>query len=251
LILNIAAYQFVEIADPAALRDRLLARGAALALKGTVLVAGEGINVFLAGEAEPVRVFLAELTADPRFADMAVKFSESETVPFQRLRVKLKREIITFRNFQLLPGRERAPAVAPKQLAQWLEQGRDDAGREIVLLDTRNDQEIAHGTFVDALTLPIAKFTELPQALEAHRESVRGKTVVSFCTGGIRCEKAALWMQDAGYENVLQLEGGILGYFEQVGGAHYRGGCFVFDERIALAPDLKPTASGAMTEAPA
>ena len=251
MILNIAAYQFVEIADPAALRDRLLARGAALALKGTVLVAGEGINVFLAGEAEPVRVFLAELTADPRFADMAVKFSESETVPFQRLRVKLKREIITFRNFQLLPGRERAPAVAPKQLAQWLEQGRDDAGREIVLLDTRNDQEIAHGTFVDALTLPIAKFTELPQALEAHRESVRGKTVVSFCTGGIRCEKAALWMQDAGYENVLQLEGGILGYFEQVGGAHYRGGCFVFDERIALAPDLKPMTSGAMTEAPA
>jgi UPF0176 protein len=98
------------------------------------------------------------------------------------------------------------------------------------------------------LTLPIAKFTELPEALEAHREALQGKTIVSFCTGGIRCEKAALWMQNAGYENVLQLGGGILGYFEQVGAAHYQGGCFVFDERVALAADLKPVSSGAMTE---
>jgi len=251
LILNIAAYHFVEITDPAALRDRLLARCAALALKGTVLVAGEGINLFLAGSAEHVDAFLSELKADPRFAAMAVKFSESEAVPFRRLRVKLKREIITFRKSQLLPVHERAPAVTPKQLAQWLERGQDDAGRDIVLLDTRNDQEVVHGSFVDALTLPIGKFTDLPDALEAHRESMRGRTVVSFCTGGIRCEKAALWMRDAGYDNVLQLEGGILGYFEQVGAAHYQGGCFVFDERVALAPDLKPMVRDAMTEAAA
>ena len=248
MILNIAAYHFVEIAEPSALREQLHARCEALALKGTVLVAGEGVNLFLAGEAQGIRAFLAEFRSDPRFAAIAVKYSESETVPFRRLRVKLKKEIITFRKFDLLPGRERAPSVAPKNLARWLDRGRDDAGREIVLLDTRNDQETAHGSFANALTLPIAKFTELPEALEAHRDALAGKTVVSFCTGGIRCEKAALWMQNAGYENVLQLEGGILGYFENVGAAHYEGGCFVFDERVALGADLKPAQGGAMSE---
>jgi UPF0176 protein len=246
---NIAAYHFVEIADPAALRDQLQARCQALALKGTVLVAGEGINLFLAGETGDIRAFLVELRGDPRFAAIKVKSSESDTVPFRRLRVRLKKEIITFRQFDLLPGRERAPSVAPTQLAQWLDRGRDDAGREVVLLDTRNHQEIAHGSFANALTLPIGKFTELPEALESHRDALAGKTIVSFCTGGIRCEKAALWMHNAGYENVLQLEGGILGYFEQVGAAHYRGGCFVFDERVALAADLKPVPIGAMTDA--
>ena len=249
MILNIAAYHFVEIADPQALRERLRARCEALALKGTVLVAGEGINLFLAGEDAAVHAFVDELRSDGRFATIAVKFSESAAIPFQRLRVKLKKEIITFRKFDLLPGRERAPSVDPKQLERWLELGRDDAGREIVLLDTRNHQEVALGSFENALTLPIAKFTELPEALEPHRDALKEKTIISFCTGGIRCEKAALWMQNAGYENVLQLEGGILGYFEQVGAAHYRGGCFVFDERVALDADLKPLASGAMTEA--
>jgi UPF0176 protein len=249
LILNIAAYHFVEIADPPALREQLRARCEALGLLGTVLVASEGVNLFLAGHGKDIHAFLAELDADHRFATMAVKFSDSECVPFRRLRVKLKKEIITFRKSDLAPSRERAPVVPPKQLARWLDRGCDDAGRDIVLLDTRNDQEVAHGSFVNALTLPIAKFTELPEALETHRETLLGKTIISFCTGGIRCEKAALWMLDAGYENVLQLEGGILGYFEQVGAAHYQGGCFVFDERVALAPDLKPVAVGAMTEA--
>jgi len=249
VILNIAAYHFADIADPSALREHLHARCEALALKGTVLVAGEGVNLFLAGEAQDIQTYLAEFRSDPRFADIAVKFSESDSVPFRRLRVKLKKEIITFRKFDLLPGRERAPSVGPKRLAHWLDRGRDDAGREIVLLDTRNDQEVAHGSFANALTLPIRKFTELPEALEAHRDALAGKTIVSFCTGGIRCEKAALWMQNAGFENVLQLEGGILGYFENVGAAHYEGGCFVFDERAALGADLKPVSNGAMTNA--
>jgi UPF0176 protein len=243
LFLNIAAYHFVEIADPQALRDRVRARCEALALKGTVLVAGEGINLFLAGDTDAVSAFLDELRADERFAAIAVKFSRSDAIPFQRLRVKLKKEIITFRKFDLQPGKERAPAVAPARLAKWLEQGRDDSGREVVLLDTRNDQEVMHGSFTNALTLPIAKFTELPEALEPHRDAFREKTIVSFCTGGIRCEKAALWMQNSGFENVLQLEGGILGYFEQVGAAHYEGGCFVFDERVALDADLRPVAA--------
>ena len=242
-MLNIAAYRFVDIADPAALRDRVAERCAAHALKGTVLVAPEGINLFLAGEELAVEGFLEELQADARFYGLEVKRSHSANVPFRRLRVKLKREIITFRAPQLRPARQTAPRVAPQALARWLRQGHDDAGRQLVLLDTRNRQEAALGTFRDALTLPIASFCELPQALEPHREALADKTVVSFCTGGIRCEKAAQWMLDAGYANVLQLDGGILGYFEQVGGDGYAGDCFVFDEREALDAGLRPTTS--------
>jgi UPF0176 protein len=115
----------------------------------------------------------------------------------------------------------------------------------LVLLDTRNREEFGYGTFDGALTLPIDSFTELPEALAPHREALRDATVVSFCTGGIRCEKAALWLRHDGMDNLLQLDGGILGYFEQVGGAGYDGRCFVFDERVALDPQLRPLADGA------
>ena len=114
-----------------------------------------------------------------------------------------------------------------------------------MLLDTRNQQEVAYGTFHNALTLPIDKFTDLPAALAPHREGLRDATIVSFCTGGIRCEKAALWLQQEGWDNLLQLDDGILGYFEQVGGAGYDGGCFVFDQRISLDPALRPLQEGA------
>ena len=239
-ILNIAAYRFVAIDDPAAVVLHLRGMCESLALKGTVLVAPEGINLFLAGEPGHIHRFLDELWQDRRFAGLQVKYSESDAVPFKRMRVKLKREIITFRDPSLAPAAGRAPALSPETLRDWLRAGHDDAGRELVLLDTRNREEVAMGTFVNALALPIDTFTGLPDALEAQRENLRGKTIVSFCTGGIRCEKAALWMQDAGYQNVLQLEGGILGYFESVGGEHYAGDCFVFDERVALDPRLQP-----------
>ncbi len=239
-ILNIAAYRFVRIDEPALVVARVRELCEALELKGTVLVAPEGTNLFLAGAHASIHEFLARFGEDARFAGMEVKFSGSDAIPFRRLRVKLKREIITFRMDELAPGEGRAKSLTPARLRDWLRQGRDDEGRELVLLDTRNRQEVAFGTFEGALTLPIDRFTELPQALEFHRGQLRGKTVVSFCTGGIRCEKAALWMDQAGYENVLQLEGGILGYFEQVGAEAYSGRCFVFDERVALDPRLQP-----------
>src|SRR5690606_127190 len=116
------------------------------------------------------------------------------------------------------------------------------------MLDTRNVQEIEYGTFKDALTLPITRFTDLPEALQPHREALAGATVVSFCTGGIRCEKAALWMRQDGMDNVLQLDGGILGWFERVGGQGYEGRCFVFDERVALDPELRPMVDGEAEE---
>lgn len=242
MVLNLAAYHFVALDDPDALAARLHQRCLEAGLRGSALIAPEGINLFLAGADGPLRAVVDWLRGDPclGLADMAVKWSHSASVPFRRLRVKRKREIISFRKDGLDPAQQRAPVVDPLTLRRWLEQGCDDAGREVVLLDTRNTQETAYGTFEQALTLPITRFTELPQALEAHRSALADKTVVSFCTGGIRCEKATLWMREAGYASVVQLDGGILGYFEQVGGYGYRDRCFVFDERVALDPGLLP-----------
>ncbi len=180
------------------------------------------------------------MRSDERFADIVVKESRSRTQPFARLKVKLKKEVIAFRRDNASPLGGRAPTVSPEALARWIEQGQDDSGRRLVLLDTRNREEVDHGTFAGALTLPIDNFTDLPEALTPHRTALADAVVVSFCTGGIRCEKAALWMQAEGMDNVLQLDGGILGYFERVGGYGYDGRCFVFDERVALDAELKP-----------
>ena len=240
MIVNIAAYHFVVIDAPQALIDRLQPRAEALDLRGTVLVAPEGINLFLAGSEAGIEAFLAELRVDPRFAGLAVKYSRSAQVPFARLKFKVKPEIISFRRDRADPLQGRAPAVAPADLARWIAQGRDDAGRRLVLLDTRNREEVRFGSFAGALTLPIDRFTDLPAAMAEQAPALADAAVVSFCTGGIRCEKAALWLRENGLPQVLQLDGGILGYFEQVGGFGYDGQCFVFDERVALAPDLRP-----------
>ena len=242
-ILNIAAYLFSDIEDPAALRAHLLARATALELKGTILLATEGINLFLAGAPDAVRAFVAELRADARFDALETKESWSAAQPFRRLLVKVKREIIRMDHPAIRPAAGRAPGVTPATLKRWLDQGHDDAGRPLVLLDTRNAFEVDHGSFDGAIDWRLSKFTEFPPALRAHRDQLAGKTVVSFCTGGIRCEKAAILMREVGVENVLQLEGGILKYFEDVGGAHYHGDCFVFDGRGTLAPDLSATGS--------
>jgi UPF0176 protein len=247
MTLNIAAYQFTLIEEPALLATRLREYAEAGELRGTVLVAHEGINLFLAGVEAAVRDFIASLRTDPRFAELPVKESRSETQPFARLKVKVKDEIISFRQDRSSPLDGRAPTLAPSTLARWIRQGRDDEGQRIVLLDTRNRVETSHGTFAGALTLPIDKFTELPEAIAQHRDTLADATVVSFCTGGIRCEKAALWMQADGIGKVWQLDGGILGYFDQIGGYGYEGHCFVFDERVALDPALRPVAPDAPT----
>lgn len=242
MVLNLAAYHFAPVDDPEALAAQLRTRAEAGDLRGTVLVAEEGINLFLAGAAEAVRGFLDRLREDPRFAAIRAKLSESAAQPFARLKVKVKPEIISFRRERASPLAERAPSVTPAALARWIAQGRDDAGKPLVLLDTRNREEVGYGTFSGALTLPIDNFVDLPEALAPHRGALADATVISFCTGGIRCEKAALWMRAEGMDNVLQLEGGILGYFEEVGGMHYEGRCFVFDERVALDPQMRPLA---------
>jgi UPF0176 protein len=143
---------------------------------------------------------------------------------------------------QVRPAAARAPALDAATLARWLDTGRDDTGRALVLLDTRNGFEVDAGAFVGALDWRLEKFSDFPAAAAAHRGVLDGRTVVTYCTGGIRCEKAALALQAAGVERVWQLDGGILRYLEQVGGRHWRGRCFVFDERESLDADLAASA---------
>ncbi len=242
-IINTAGYKFVGMPDAAELLEPIQNRCASLELKGNVLLSPEGINFSVAGLRSNIDEFLIYLRSDPVFAgrlnDLTVKESISNTKPFGRMVVRLTKEIITMRHPMICPESRRAPAVEPSQLKEWLDKGHDDQGRPVVLIDARNKYEVEMGTFTGAIDLRIERFSEFPEAVKTQQEDVQDKTVVSFCTGGIRCEKAVLLMEDLGFKNVFQLEGGILRYFEEVGGKHWDGDCFVFDERVALDPDLK------------
>lgn len=236
--LNLSTYRFHSIPDPHGLCGPLRETGQQCGVRGTVLLSEEGLNAFVAGPEPGCRAFLQALQAIPGCADLQAKESWSVAMPFRKLKIKVKREIIRMDCPAIRPAQGRAPSVDAPTLARWLDEGHDDAGREVVLLDTRNGFEVDIGTFHGALDWRLSRFTEFPQALQQHRETLRGKTVVTFCTGGIRCEKAALHMADVGVGQVLQLDGGILRYFEQVGARHWNGECFVFDERVSLDPRL-------------
>jgi UPF0176 protein len=233
-IANIAAYKFVPIGDRDELRASLRSRCRDLDLKGTILLAPEGINLFLAGSKDDLIAFLDSLTADPRFSDLAPKWSWSDFVPFKRLRVKLKDEIVTLRVGGIDPATDPAPLLPAAELKRWYDEGRD-----FVIVDTRNEWEVSAGCFENAIDPHLKKFGEFPRLAEtlAH---LKDKVVVTYCTGGIRCEKAAPLLQSQGFRQVYQLQGGILKYFEECGGAHWRGNCVVFDDRGALDPQLRP-----------
>lgn len=237
-ILNIAAYLFVSLDGLPDLRTKMLEECNARQLKGTILLTGEGINLFLAGKAPELRGFLEWLRTDSRFKPLQAKESWSEDQPFKKMLIKLKNEIIRMNHPAIRPEEGRANFITPKKLQEWLDRGTDDLGRPVVMVDTRNAFEVEYGSFENALHFNIEKFTEFPQAIAAHKEELTDKTLVSFCTGGIRCEKSGLYMREIGLQHSYQLEGGILKYFEEVGSAHYSGSCFVFDEREALEPNL-------------
>ena len=237
-ILNIAAYLFVSLDGLLDLRAKMLNECNSRGLKGTILLTGEGINLFLAGQEIGVRGFLDWLRSDPRFTPLEAKESWSEDQPFKKMLIKLKNEIIRMNHPAIRPEEGRANFIKPKKLQEWLDRGTDDLGRPVVMIDTRNAFEVEYGTFENALHFNIEKFTQFPKAITAHKEALADKTLVSFCTGGIRCEKSGLYMREIGMQHSYQLEGGILKYFEEVGSAHYKGTCFVFDEREALEPTL-------------
>ncbi len=234
--LNISAYLFVELENPEALRDELKSEAIAREIKGSILLSHEGINLFLSAKPEIIRGYVEWLQAKAPFKKLQVKESFSTHVPFSRMIVKVKPEIITMGRPDLTPSKFTGKHIKPAELKSWLDEKRD-----FVLLDTRNDYEIAQGTFKSAVDYDIETFKEFPEALAAHKEELKSKPVVMFCTGGIRCEKATALAMEYGIKDVYQLDGGILKYFEEVGGAHYRGDCFVFDGREAVDPKLEGT----------
>jgi RluA family pseudouridine synthase len=238
-ILNVAAYRFVTIDDLPELRRQWQVETKDAELRGTILVSPEGVNMFLAGDAQRLRGFLKQVQSDARFKGLEIKESWTDHQPFNRMLVKLKREIISFGVESVEPAKRTSPKLPPSTLQQWLDEGRD-----VTLLDTRNQYEVELGTFENAVDLKIDSFREFVEAAKQMPEETKKKPVVMFCTGGIRCEKAGPYMESLGFEQIYQLEGGILKYFEQCGGNHYKGDCFVFDQRVAVAADLQPTGHG-------
>jgi len=237
-VVNISGYQFVPLDDLPALRSRLQARCKALGLRGTILLSPEGINAFVAGGQAEIDELLNEIRAIPGLAEFTPKISLSDEQPFNRMLVKLKREIIAFGVPEINPAQRTSPKVAPQELKRWL-----DEGRAVTLLDTRNDYEVKAGTFDNALSLGLDHFRDFPAAVGRLPADLRQRPLVMFCTGGIRCEKAGPYLEREGFQQVFQLEGGILKYFEDCGGAHYTGDCFVFDRRIGVDAALAETES--------
>lgn len=235
-ILNLAAYRFVPLEDLPAWRVQIAERARQESLRGTVLLSEEGINLFVAGPADSTRRWFDWLTGHAPFAELSAKPSWSAEQPFNRMLVRLKREIISFGVAGIDPAVATSPRLSPDQLKQWL-----DAGKPVTLLDVRNDYEVAVGTFSGAQAIGIDHFRDFPAAAERLPETLKRQPVVTFCTGGIRCEKAGPYLQQAGFKDVYQLDGGILAYFQQHGDRHFEGDCFVFDKRVALNGQLRPS----------
>jgi UPF0176 protein len=235
-VLNIAAYKFSPLTDLKARRERLLEQCKVWGLKGSILLSPEGINLFVAGDTAQVQLLVDELRSWPGLDDLEPKISGTERQPFRRMLVRVKKEIIAFGVEGIDPSRKTSPKLPPRELKRWL-----DEGRAVTLLDTRNTYEVRLGTFKNARALDIDHFREFPAAVDQLPHALKDEPIVMFCTGGIRCEKAGPFMEQQGFKHVFQLEGGILKYFEECGGAHYDGECFVFDARTGLDPSLHQT----------
>ena len=232
-VTNIAGYQFTPLAELKSLREGLLRQCKGWGLRGTILLSTEGINLFVAGDDAGVEGLVAELRSWPGLAGFTPKVSYSDEQPFRRMLVRIKREIIAFGVPGIDPATRTSPKLAARELKQWL-----DEGRPVTLLDTRNDYEVRLGTFRGAKTLGIDHFRDFPAAVAELPVEMKRQPIVMFCTGGIRCEKAGPYMEREGFEQIFQLDGGILKYFEECGGEHYDGECFVFDQRVGVDASL-------------
>jgi len=227
-------YRFVELTELDTLRVSLEERGRELNLLGTILLASEGINANLAGPLDNLKVFVGEILCDKRFAGSQVKKTFGKTKPFRKLEVRIKPSIVTFSQQVPVTAIQGAQKITPEAFKELMAVNRDD----VVVVDTRNDVEIEYGKFQQAETLGLRNFKEfLPRFAERYQDQ-RDKTFLIYCTGGIRCEKAAPALHELGFRNILQLDGGIINYFEKCGPDAYDGNCFVFDSRWSINPEL-------------
>ena len=233
-VFNVAAYKFAKLDHLVETRDELRGLTVSRDLRGVILLSTEGVNLSLAGDREGIDVVLDRVRAIPGVGDFPLKETLSDTQPFNRMLVKIKREIIPFGVPDISPATYTSARLTPGEMKRWL-----DEGRPVTLLDTRNRFEIEAGTFRGAVAIGIENFRDFPAAVEKLPEAMKQTPVVTFCTGGIRCEKAAPYLERAGFTEVYQLDGGILDYFKTCGDAHYDGECVVFDQRGSLRPDLE------------
>jgi UPF0176 protein len=235
-LLNIAFYRFASLENPEQWKDRIETAYSKLDIKGTMLIAEEGLNGFLAGPESAVRSAIDFLQKQKEFKNLTIKESRSNFIPFERLSIKVKSEIVTFRVPGCGPLLHATQRIPPEELAKWYERG-----EEFTVLDTRNEYEFRLGKFAKAESLQINQFVEFPEKARKLPESWKKRKIVTYCTGGIRCEKAAPFLEALGFEEVYQLDGGVLNYFEKVGSKNWEGECFVFDQRVALDSNLSAT----------
>lgn len=232
-LINIAAYRFIQIPDGilSKLQISLRTKANELRLKGTILLSAEGINLSISGEDDAICAFQNFLNTYSYFQNLEFKKSFSNFYPFNKMLVKLKKEIVSFGINNINPEKYTAPYITPEILTSWLKNK-----HELILLDTRNTFEFELGSFKNALNLDLKRFRDFPNAVKKLPEKLKQLPIVTFCTGGIRCEKAAAYLLENGYQEVYQLKGGILNYFEKSGKKHFRGACFVFDARESISP---------------
>jgi UPF0176 protein len=232
----ITFYKFVHLPDYPALRQPLLDVARAHELRGTILLAEEGINATISGGQSGLDALLTHLAADPRFAGLTVKTSSAEGATFDRMKVRLKREIVTLGQPQADPARQVGTYVAP---ADWNALISDP---DVLVIDTRNAYEVGIGTFAGAVNPETRSFSEFPAFVRDHLDPARHRKIAMFCTGGIRCEKASSYLLSQGFADVYHLEGGILKYLELVPAdvSQWQGECYVFDQRVALRHGLAP-----------
>ena len=235
-VVNIAGYKFEPLVDPIDLVSLYQKKCDELELKGTMLISKNGINFSLAGTKQATDTIITFLEEDNRFLNIPLKVTYSETQPFRRMKVRLKKEIISLGRKDINPRDLTGERISPQDLKNLL-----DNKEDVLVLDTRNEYETRVGKFENAIDLNLDTYRDFPKAIESLPEEYKDKQIVMYCTGGIRCEKASAVMMKAGFADVKQLEGGVLDYFKETGGAYWEGNCFVFDERVALDTDLNET----------
>ena len=236
LFLNIAGYKFEQIDSLDTLIPEFQKKCDELELKGSVYLSPKGINFSISGTEENIGKYINFMESDSRFLNIPLKRTYSETQPFRRMKVRLKKEIISLGRDDINPRELTGEYVTPQELLNMYENSDD-----VVILDTRNEYETRVGLFENAVDLQLDTFRDFPKAIEQLPEEYKDKQIVMYCTGGIRCEKASAVMLKAGFTDVKQLKGGVLDYFKETGGKYWDGDCFVFDERVALDKDLNET----------
>ena len=236
LFLNIAGYKFEQLDSLDTLIPEFQNKCDELELKGSVYLSPRGINFSISGTEANIEKYIEFMESDSRFLNIPLKRTYSETQPFRRMKVRLKKEIISLGRDDIDPRELTGEYVSPQELLSMYENNED-----VVVLDTRNEYETRVGLFENAVDLQLDTFRDFPKAIEQLPEEYKDKKIVMYCTGGIRCEKASAVMLKAGFTDVKQLEGGVLDYFKETGGKYWNGDCFVFDERVALDTDLNET----------